>query len=58
MVPRTWSGRSVSPEPLHTFLLRQILHSPFWMLYLTTLAIYLLYGWRGYLRNMIWRDIR
>lgn len=40
------------------FLARQLYGPWFWLLYVVTLAAYLLYGWRGWLRNRIYFSIR
>jgi hypothetical protein len=45
-------------ENFLTFLLRQMRRPWFWLLYLVTFTIYLLYGWRGWLRTRIYWEIR
>lgn len=40
------------------FLGRQLFRPWIYLLFLVSLAMYLLYAWRGWIRNAIWWDIR
>ena len=45
-------------ESYASFMLRQFKQPWLYALFLVTFAAYLLYAFRGYLRNRIWWDIR
>ena len=55
---RSAFGSPVIRQTYWQFLGRQLFRPWIYLLFLVSLAMYLLYGWRGWIRNAIWWDIR